>query len=72
MSVDGNNIDINNNFGNYIKIIKSPVSTNISNEEIDPWLYFYNNNKKNNEQLELLKGEKNKKIIINTFQTYEE
>ena len=67
MSVDEN--ASNDDFGKYIKIIKSPViSTSISNEEIDPWLYFYDNNKKNKGHLPPFKEDNNKKIIINRYE----
>ena len=67
MSVDEN--VSNDDFGKYIKIIKSPViSTSISNEEIDPWLYFYDNNKKNKGHLPPYKEDNNKKIIINRYE----
>ena len=66
-SIDGNNS--NDNFGKYIKIIKSPVlSTNISNEENEPWLYFYENNMRNKEHLGPSKEENNKKIVINRYE----
>lgn len=63
MSVDGNNFE----FEKCMNEIKFP---NQSKEEIDPWLYFYDHNKKNNGKIGLYKKEKNKKIIRNSFEKY--
>ena len=71
MSIDGNTS--NDFFGKCTKIINSPASSSISmsNEEIDPWLYFYNNNKMYKGHLGPFKEENNKKIAINRYE-YEE
>ena len=64
-NVNENSFDLKKNIEKYIKIIKSPEQSNkLSNEEIDPWLYFYDRSKKKNGHLRLIKKDKNKKNNI--------
>lgn len=66
MSVDGNHIFSYNKNELRLKYSIKPAIVDISNEEIDPWIFYSNdgNNKDNRDNLDIIKKPKTRKIMI--------